>query len=171
MAASLFFSTCALAGNEGLQYEYKIKAAYLYNFTKFTKWPLQPASESAPAELNICILGQDPFGDAMDILKGKSTAGVPLVVKNISRTPRQDECQVLFISKSEKLQLPQVLQAVAEYPVLTIGDMDGFAMAGGCIELVTVNRKVIFNINLQATQRAQLKMSAQLLELAKVVID
>ena len=166
-----FMPARLLAENENQSYEHKIKAAYLYNFTKFTKWPLQQTSEHAGTTFGICILGQDPLVGAIERLNDKTTAGYRVVVTIIDNVPQKNQCQLLYISQSEKHQLSPVLQAVAELPVLTVSDMEGFIVEGGCIELAMINGKVIFNINLQAVQRAQLKMSAQLLELAKVVID
>ena len=53
------FSTIAFAApdTDPKKLEYKVKAAYLYNFTKFVKWPDEAFDPSPDSPLNICILG------------------------------------------------------------------------------------------------------------------
>ncbi|HEU5051094.1 MAG TPA: YfiR family protein, partial [Gemmatimonadales bacterium] len=45
--------------------EYQVKAAYLLNFARYVSWP-EGAFASPTAPLPICVLGADPFGNALD---------------------------------------------------------------------------------------------------------
>ena len=162
----LLGATAAHSATDHSNLEYKVKAAYLYNFTKFVSWP-----ESNPGDpLNICILGEDPFGYAVDLLENKTARGRPVVVIYMQDIDNHD-CQVIFISRSEADRLASILQLLANQPVLTVSDIDGFAMKGGCIRLQVVNGKVRFNVNILAARQARLEMSAKLLELARMVIE
>ena len=170
-ALLMFFPIVAHADTESKNLEYKVKAAYLYNFTKFVTWPDQVLSNASEESLEICILGDDPFGYSIDLLKNKKVKGHPVLVTYLQTLETGKDCHVLFISRSESDRVEEILQSIGDRPMLTVSDIEGFVMKGGCILLNVVNGKVRFNINIQAARHAQLKMSAKLLELARVVIE
>ncbi|MGC2061857.1 MAG: YfiR family protein [Thermodesulfovibrionales bacterium] len=145
--------------------EYQVKAAFLYSFTKFVEWP-DSSFANDQASLSICILGEDPFGDALDAIRSKTVRDRKLVIKQISEIENMGQCHILFISESEKLDLPAILRKIGHMAILTVGDMKGFTESGGMINLVKLDKKIRFKINLKAAQKAGLKLSSQLLKLA-----
>jgi YfiR/HmsC-like len=149
--------------------EYEIKAAFLYNFAKFVEWPnLGQSGSSTP--MNLCVLGRDPFGSILDqSIQGKMINGRLLVINRVTRTEDAMTCQVLFISASEKQRLPEILGRLQKASVLTVGDMGQFTEEGGMIYLKTEGTRVRFDINLAAANRARLKISSKLLQLASAV--
>ena len=148
--------------------EYLVKSAFLYNFAKFTEWPAQEsADESIP--INICILGVDPFDGALETIKGKTAQNRNLEIKHVARVEDLKACHILFISASERNHLPRILDALKDSPVLTVGDMKEFAQQGGIINLTTEQNKIGLEINVEAAERAGLKISSKLLKLAKIV--
>ena len=148
--------------------EYAVKAAYLYNFTKFVEWPAQ-AFPTATAPFILCIVGTDPFGDALDAVADKTVQERTLVVQRLPRVEESAGCHILFLSNSESNHLAQVLHRLENAPVLTVSDIQGFAEAGGMIGLVNVEQHIRFEINVSSTERANLKISSQLLKLAKII--
>lgn len=148
--------------------QYEIKAAFLYKFIDFIEWPPQ-GSRNADPTLTIGILGRDPFGDALQLINGKTIKGKRLVIKHMSRVQDMENLYVLFISPSEKENLKRILQETRNASVLTISEMDGFPQNGGVINLTTERNRVRFEINPDAAERAGLKISSQLLKLAKIV--
>jgi YfiR/HmsC-like len=149
--------------------EYQLKAAFVYNFAKFVDWP--PKVYSGPqSPFAICILGTDPFGSVMDdALRGKTIADHPVVVQRDKDVAAARHCQIVFVSSSERHHLPDILASLKGANVLVIGDVDGFAAAGGAIELTLQDRRVRFAINPSAAEGAGLKISSQLLALATIV--
>ena len=160
---------CLFAEDSAPQ-EYKVKAAFLYNFTLFVEWPAE-AFTGNDSPLTVCILGKSPFGEAMDSLRGKMAKKRKLVIRQINRVEEMGNCHVLFVSTSEKMDLPNILAAVKNQNVLTVSDMDRFAQAGGIINFITLEDKVRFEINLKAAQQAGIRISSQLLKLARDVIE
>ncbi len=147
--------------------EYQVKAAFLYNFGKFVEWPPGTLADSSFA---ICVLGDDPFGPALDqVIEGKSVHGKKLVAHRLGRIEEAGKCHVLFVSSSENGRLSQVLTSLRGRRVLTVGDTEGFAHRGGIINFRLVENKVRFEINLDAAERAGLTVSSQLLKLATVI--
>ncbi len=147
--------------------EYQLKAAFLFNFVKFVEWPADAfAGEKSP--LTICVYGADPFGGTLDnLVRGESVAGRGLIVQRPESSADLRDCHVLFVSRSERSRLGEVLPRVQGKPVLTVGDTDGFLKAGGVINFVLEENKVRFVIEPEAAERNRLKISSKLLRLAK----
>jgi hypothetical protein len=148
--------------------EYDVKAAFLFNFTKFVEWP--PAAftdEHSP--LKICVLGENPFGKTLRLLTEEEAAGRRLSLVHLDRLNSLETCHILFVSRSERDRLPQVLAAVHSASVLTVGDTAGFFDQGGMINFILEGSKVRFDVNQEAAERAGLKISSRLLALAKHV--
>ena len=151
--------------------EYEVKAAFIYNFAKYVRWPEASTSE-ARKPFVIGVIGRDPFGQALDdAIRGQSLQGRAVSVKRFGKVEEIADCDILFISSSEKNNLPRILEVLHEAPVLTIGDMDRFAERGGMINLTTEEKRVRFEINVEAAERAGLKPGSQLLRLARIVAD
>ena len=124
--------------------EYQVKAAYLYKLTKFTDWPAS-AFASSNSLMVIGIVGEDPFGKALDdLVSGETVREHPLVVKRLRSGDDLRTCHVLFISRSKKEQVSVLLQKLKGSPVLTVSDTSGFAEQGGMVNflLVQENREI-----------------------------
>jgi len=151
--------------------EHQIKAAFLYNFAKFVEWPPE-AFAGAHAPIVLGIVGEDPFGSALDgMVAGKAVNGRALVVKRLTLGPELRFCHILFISSSEKKHLGRILELLKGSSVLTVGEMSRFVQSGGAVNFVLDENRVRFEVNVDAATRARLKVSAKLLALARSVID
>jgi len=148
------------------QDEAAVKAAFIYNFTKFVEWPPET---SGP--LQICLLGEpDPLLNALMNLEGKQSQGSIIHVRNAGRDASLlDGCRVIVVGVSETVRAAAILGNVQKQPALTVSEIERFADDGGMIGLVVDGARVRFEINAQAAQRANLKLSAQLLKLARKV--
>jgi len=166
----LALSLCRVgAGKDRAVGEYQVKAAFLYNFTKFADWPAI-AFESANAPFVIGIAGDDPFGEDLDdVVRNESVRGHPLVVKRFRADDDFTGCHLLFISRSTKDRLDAVLKQVRSRPILTISDTGGFAERGVMVNLLLVQGSVKMEINRQAAEQTGLQISSKLLSLAQIV--
>ena len=139
----------------------------VYNMAKFVDWP----AESFPATgapLTICVLGKGPLAAALRSLQGKTVRGRTLMVRPVSRVGETGTCQILVVTASERHQLPP-LSPHGPGGLLTISDLDGFAHTGGVVGFVTENGKIRFEVNLDAAHRCRVRISSQLLKLARIV--
>ncbi len=149
--------------------EHQVKIGFLYNFAKFVEWPIDAFPEPG-APLTISILGGDPFCDSLErSLQGKTVNGRVIAVRRLRRVDPQDPGQILFIGPSVGKEAGPVLASLRTVPVLTVGDMAEFAALGGVINFTIEDHKVRFEINLDAAERAHLRVSSQLLTVAKIV--
>jgi hypothetical protein len=158
-----------LAAEASTPREYSVKGAFLYNFVHFVDWPAT-AFASGHAPFTVGILGKNPFGSDLESLNGQSVKNRKLLVRTLGSIEEVKDCQLVFISNSERGRLHQILRTLQGVPVLTVSDMEGFAAGGGMIHFVTLEDKVRFEINLKEAQSASLKVSSQLLKLARDVI-
>lgn len=144
--------------------EYQIKAVYLFNFASFVEWPAQ----TGPA-LAVCILGDDPFGASADKLEGRLVGNRKISVRRLRDPAAVGGCQVCFIARSAAAYLPRVLEAVQNGAVLTVADSEGLAQQGVMINMALSADKIAFDVNVEAAKRANLNVSAKLLQLARTV--
>ena len=146
--------------------EFRVKAAYLYNFGKFVEWPDKVVPEKDQS-FEICVLGADPFGAALDAaLASASIDGKSVEAKRISKTQDVDSCRIVFISSSEEGHLKEVLTALGKASVLTVSDIPRFSQRGGMIGFVLDGNRVRFDVNLASAQNARLTLSSELLKVA-----
>jgi hypothetical protein len=150
--------------------EYQVKAAYLTGLGRYVeKWSTR-ANPSPDEPFDLCVLGQDPFGSALDdAVKGEKIGGAPLAAKRISRPQDALGCRVLFIGSTEESQLSAVIAVLGTAPVLTVADLPDFVKRGGMVQFILDGNHVHFEINIAAAQRAGLKLSSELLKVARAV--
>ena len=147
-----------------------LKVAYLYNFAKFIEWPPEALTDER-ATFTLCMLGTDSSEGALPSLQGKTIKGKKVAIKYFAQATdlNPETCHILFINMSDRDRLHQILLAFAEQPVLTVGDKEWFARSGGMISFITVQNKTRFAINIEAAQRAGLRIRSKLLKLAEIV--
>ena len=149
--------------------EYQVKAAFLYQFTRFVEWP-----DSAFADGNspfvIGVVGHDPFGSTLDrAVDGKTVNGRGIVIRRYSQIADVQPCHILFVSESDRDQMSRILARLSNFSTLTVGDCDGFIQHGGIIDFFIEDSRVRFAINPDAANSVGLRVSSKLLQLARVV--
>lgn len=147
-----------------------IKAAFLYNFVKFVEWPDDAANTAR--HIDICVLGGNGFAEvAGKVLKEASS---PMLQLNLvtGKTPAEaaGQCRVVYVSHTEEGNAQEIIDALKSAPVLTVSDIPNFADKQGMIGFVQVEKKIKLVINADAISRANLRVDAQLLEIAYKVI-
>ncbi|MCP5127079.1 MAG: YfiR family protein [Gammaproteobacteria bacterium] len=161
-AGYLFISAISAQVREPTEFE--LKAALLYNFALFTEWPTR--SESI---FNLCLYGQDPFGVAIQVLTQKSIRDRPIRVQHLNQLTDIDTCHLLYIHSLESSQFNQLLMLIQGKPVLTVTDIPMHHNHSGIINLEVEQKKIRFDIDLLAANRAGLSLSSKLLRLARRV--
>lgn len=149
--------------------EYQVKAAFLFNFAKFVEWPPQ-TFKTDKDPIRICILGLNPFGTALgDAVGGKTVLGRTFVVAEIASAGQAADCQMLFISSSERKHLVAILAELRTKGILTISETQGFGAQGGIVNFKLEDGRVRLEINVEAAAQAKLRISSQVLSLAQIV--
>lgn len=146
--------------------EYQIKAAFIYNFAKFVEWPADAFSTDT-APITIGVLGDNVFGDNLErTIQNKVINNHPFAFRAFRSIADITNCQILFISRSEKKHLPQILGALQKTSTLTVSEMDQFIQSGGMINFVIEEERIHFEINNENAKKSGLKISSKLLGLA-----
>jgi hypothetical protein len=165
IGALLLIAGARLGAQAAKPLDYEVKAAYLFNFSRFITWP--PPTSAQGEVFNVCVLGRDPFGSALrHTLAGESVDGRTVVARTIKKVEDALACRILFVSGSEDSHVPAILQGLGEASILTVSDVPGFTARGGMIQFVYEGRNVRFEVNLTAAERARLALSADLLRVA-----
>ena len=146
--------------------EYPLKAAVLYNLAAFVVWPVGSFA-NAHDPIAVCVLGQNPFGQALDeAVRGKTAGDRSLVARRVSTAQQARQCHVLFVSSSERNRLTAVIADLEGASVLTVGETDDFIASGGIVSLKLDGERVRMDIDPEAAGRAGLRVSSKLLSLA-----
>ena len=145
--------------------EYDVKAAYLYNFGKFVQWP--PGERRTAESFDICVVGRDPFGAALDrAVTGATIGRRPVQARRVATASATHGCHVLFVGAPDERQAADLLAAVGQADVLTVGDTPRFLDQGGMIRFVADGSRVRFEVNLASARAAGLTLSSDLLRVA-----
>jgi hypothetical protein len=144
-----------------------LKAAFLLNFTKFTDWPEDELAPAAPIVL--CIADVEVAAALDGLVVGRSVNQHALALRRMKVEEPARGCAVLYASKLDERRTSQLVAGLGTASVLTVGDAQDFATHGGMIGLFVDDGRMRFAINRGAVQRTRLKLSAQLLTLAKIV--
>jgi len=145
---------------------YQIKASYIYNFLQFVHFPRDALKSGGT--LNVCILGEDRFGPALDAIDGASTPQGHLKIirlGNNAGVPSMERCNVLYLIDSERKGVASIMAKVDEKEVLTIGEFSPFIHHGGLIELFEQSDTIRFRINEKLLNKTDFKIDAQLVQL------
>lgn len=156
-----------LRGAEPSEKEQSIRAAFIYNFTKFVEWPAGKLPD-AKAPIIIGVVGQDPFGQLIaDAIEGRQVNGRELRLQRINTVKEVRELHVLFVNDRDLSKLSGLAEELAAGGVLGVGESEAFLDLGGAIRFVLEGDKVRFEINAEAAEHGRLKISSQLQKLAR----
>ncbi len=148
--------------------EYQVKAAYLFNFARFVEWPADRFS-SIDAPIVIGILGDDPFGNALDqAVSGKLAHGRTVEVIRQVDLKQADSCHIVYVDESVRRMATPLLANYAKRGVLTVGDWRGFTDDNGIIEFLIRKGTVRFRIRPDLAEDGDLKISSKLLMIGEV---
>lgn len=147
--------------------EDQAKTSLIFNLTKFVEWP-----QTAPDRtLNLCVFREDSIAPTLATLRDKTSKGLVLRTPRADTTDEARSCQVLFVGRGEQSSLRPLVRALRGQPVLVVSDIPDSAATGAAVEVFLDGRRLAFKINKGAADAAGIKLSSQLLSLAKAVYD
>jgi hypothetical protein len=150
--------------------EPSLKAAFVYNFAKFTEWPVDVLP--ATASFTACVLGDAPVSDALErTVKGRLLSGHSVSVMRVALDGPLRTCHLLYVSGVTPAQVSAIVTIVKGAPVLTISDIDDFAPLGGIAHMFVENGRMRFDLNVDRAKLARLQLSSKLLTLASRLHD
>ena len=164
----LFFIVCSFIPRQQKDKvsEYNLKAAFIYNFTKYIDWK----SSQDENEFIIGVIGSSPINDPLgEIVKTATVDNKKITIKRFSKPDDISFCNILFIPRNCGFPLDDILAKTNEKGMLIVSEQDGYAGLGTALNFVIVNRKLKFEANTKAINDAGLTASSQLLKLAIIV--
>lgn len=165
-AALVLLTTLPLWAQPPHVSEYDVKAAYLFDFGKF----LHAIPPLRRPSFNICIVGQNPMGSALDsITRGEQIDSRPVHIQRMHDADAARSCDIAYISASEAGRIDADLAALRGNDVLTVSDAPGFLDRGGMIQFLNQGNHVRFAVNLDAVHRTHLVLSSELLKVAAAI--
>ena len=143
-----------------------LKAAYIYNFAKFTEWPAGAVPPGQP--LKMCVIGDQAVVDELArLVKNRELAGRKMAVSRLPLTGSPETCHILYVSGVSADQAAHAVAGLADAPVLTLSDVEGFTAHGGIAQFFFERGRLRFDVDIPAVKRARLQISSRLLAMAK----
>jgi uncharacterized protein DUF4154 len=162
--AAVSLPAAAAANLAAAQREYLIKAAFVYDMLQATQWP-----KARSGRVVLCVFGRDPFGTAWRSIEGRPVGKRRLYVAPVQAGSDFAGCDALLLGTSERARWPHIRDALGTRPILTMSEMVGFAADGGMVELMAVDNRLRFDVNLKAVRKAGLTINTDALEQANMV--
>jgi len=158
------FSLQANATDEGLELqEQAIKAGLLYNFLKYTDWPVLPSA------MTVCIFGEDPFEGHLQPIVGRTVNQREITLRMVHTVNDTQNCQLLYINAAEKQNWPELRKHLTGRSILTVSDFGDFLGSGGMLEFGRKNDHISVELNTEALSAAHLNVQDRLLKLVTIV--
>ncbi len=149
--------------------EYQVKAAFLLNFIQFIEWP-SDAFGDANGPIVVGVLGDDPFGEILEqTFRNEIVQEKGLRVVRSQHVEDLAGCHLLFVSRSERARVGEIIAELRSRPVVTVSEISGFARRGGVINFYVDGNKIRFEINADAAEKKGVRISSQLLKRSRVV--
>lgn len=149
--------------------EYTAKAGLICSFAKFVDWPTN-AFHDDQSPLVIGVFGNNPFGNKLETAaRGKRIRGRTIEVRIVRTAAEAGSTHLLFISSSQERSARECLRTLSQRPVLTVGESSAFPEAGGIITIVRDSERLRFDISLRSSESTGLRISAQMLSVARKV--
>lgn len=166
-ALALALTLAPAARAAGAADEYALKAAFLFNFTRFVEWPPE-AFPAAGGTFRICVFGVDPFGERLDALARRRVGERAIEIARPSRAGELAACQIAYLGTGTADEVEAAATRQAAPATLTVASDAAFARDGGMVALVTAGGRVKLHVNLASIRRSPLRFSAKLLEVSEV---
>lgn len=168
-AGTLLLAGAAAPAAAQVAEEHELKAAFLFNFTKFVEWPAEAFSDRG-SRFRICVVGDELLAEFLEDLVGGETAkGRDLEVVLYGRTRDARSCQILFVEEGEDADELDRVPGVPEGRVLTVGESEDFLRAGGLVRFRLLAGRIRLQVNDPAREASRLRISSKLLQLCDLV--
>jgi hypothetical protein len=165
----LLFGSKFLGAQEKLAPDYQVKAAFLYNFTRFVTWPPSAYSDR-DAPIVIAIVGDDPFGSYLDkLVDGAKVENRPIVVHRYEVVSTPSSAHIVFVTFKDPLKIKEAIAGFNPENTLFVGEATNFCQMGGHAQFIKTNGKIRIQINMAAANKSRLEISSKLLRTAKII--
>ncbi|MGZ8187540.1 MAG: YfiR family protein [Methylosarcina sp.] len=148
--------------------EYVVKAAISLNLARFTEWPGSALKADSP-NINLCVFGNKNIQQVFAQMENKSLGKRFLHVIQMNRSLHLEQCNMIYVSELEEINVVQLFSLIAGQPILSIGEQDSFLEQGGLVNLQMKEGKINIQVNLEALTRSGIKISSRVLALTSIM--
>ncbi len=144
--------------------EYQLKSAFIYNFATFIDWPADMGKS-----LTLCVAVPEDAMKYFSVLEGRSVGSMKVSVRRLTQDDSAEGCRILFVAESENDSFEDWLSEVGDNQVLTVAESEAWLKKGVMIDLMIQDKRVVFDVNVDAARGEGIIINSRLLRLARKV--
>lgn len=151
--------------------ESQVKSVFLYNLTKFITWPNEQQT-SLKGQFTIGILGGHNFNATLEKVVDNEKVRdrqILLVFWDSLEDVTWSNLDMLFIGNDCLKDFEIIRKICRTKKIFTVGDTEGFCQLGGMVNLLTVNRRMKLEVNIDEVATSGFMVSGSVLKLATIV--
>ncbi|MCP3914607.1 MAG: YfiR family protein [bacterium] len=168
-AAPAEVTSPAKVAYDAKQKEYALKAAFLFHFAKHTAWPKKSLPKDT-SPIYVTVVGRDPFGKVLDsVLRGKKVDDHALIIRRYANVAAIRDAHLIVAGHLSAKERDKLVAHCRARAIFLIGDQPGLAARGALASFYLKKGKVRFEMNRWAIDASGLKISSQVLKLARFV--
>ncbi len=158
--AAILFSQVSHA--QSTDNESRVKALFIYGFTKYVDWPDQHRFEN----FKIAILGEDSllYDELKKIANTKTFSGKPFKILSFKSISEITNCQILYVNRKSAFDIEQVLRAIQDKKTLLVSEEYTFNTS--MINFITIDNIQRFEVNVSKITNEGLAISKELVALS-----
>ncbi len=163
----LFTSAVTVVPDDSEEANARIKAIYIYNFTKYIEWP----DTYKEGSFVIGFIGNNSalLSELSKMSVSKKVGNQSIEIRNISTIEDNAKFNIIFILSDNSSQLSEVISKTKGKSPLIITEKPGLAQKGAAINFIVIDNKQKFELNKTNLEKYKLKVAINLIQMAQMV--
>ncbi len=147
-----------------------IKASFIYNFAKHSKWP---DSGQEGKKFKIAVIGDRNVYDEM--VKKYSTRAIQLdqslEIVWATKVDELEDVQVVYVSKSKNAMVSTIMSKPSLSNILVISDSEVISGQKAAISFTIVDSSISFNVNKFQARKCNIQIGNRILGWANNIVE
>jgi len=150
--------------------ESELKGVLLLKLPLFIEWPID-AFKNEKNLFSIGVFGNSEITKALKSFEGDTIKGKKIIIRSFNKISDIKQCHIVYICPTDIETIKKILKNYKGKPILFVGNQENFAKIGGIINFYKQEDRIKFEINVDNSNFAGLKISSKLLKLSKIIYN
>lgn len=145
---------------------HEIYSMMVFNFIKYVQWP----DHDKTGEFVIGVVGSNDVYNTLNAwYGGKAKGNKTYVIRKFESAAEVTDCHLIYIARAKSGEFEAINNKMKGKGTLVVTDKSGLGQKGSCINFKTIDDKLRFELNQQAVEASNLKVSGALSSMAILI--